>query len=244
MDYNTKRRTKLAIIPLIFAAVILVSGTYAWFVYFSNVQTSMTGHVVGWNIEFDGDNDVDQEVTFQVQKIYPGMDDFEGAMTITNSGDASADIGSVLKSVTIFGETYSVGDLLDGERVNSAGLVEYLNKHFPFKFNFVVDKPVIAKGETANFSAGVTWAYETYIKVDASDTFNPDYEYYTLDGEDYTIDELVDAETFNTKKDILYYVNDIEDTRWGEEAIDYIAENPGDPCITLVLSVTATQHVD
>ena len=46
---------KLTIIPLIFSVIFLITGTYAWFTYFSDVDVKLTGHVVSWKINFDDD---------------------------------------------------------------------------------------------------------------------------------------------------------------------------------------------
>lgn len=240
MYKRTRNRNKLAILPLLFAGVLLVSGTFAWFVYYSNVETNMTGHVVGWDIKFEGE-DINKEIALQVQKVYPGMDEFEGYLTITNSGETSAVITSVLKSVTVLGETYSVGDEVDGVVLTSEGLKEFLANKYPFKFSFSVDKSTIAPNETTQFKATVNWAFETYIKVNDTDVFDIDKSYYTLNGSNYIYDELVSDANFDEKKEGLYYINDIEDTYWGEEANKFVKENEDTPCITIVLQVNATQ---
>ena len=107
---------KLTIIPLIFSVVFLITGTYAWFTYFSDVDVNLTGHVVSWKINFD-DNANTTETTMVFNKIYPGMDDDDDAATkynkflsIENLGETSAKVTYYIKNLEILGETYTLGD--------------------------------------------------------------------------------------------------------------------------------------
>jgi hypothetical protein len=109
---------KLTIIPLIFSVIFLITGTYAWFTYFSDVDVNLTGHVVSWKINFDDDSGT-TETTMEFNKIYPGMDDEETAATlnkflsIENQGETSAEVTYYIKSIDILGETYNLGDYME-----------------------------------------------------------------------------------------------------------------------------------
>ena len=109
---------KLTIIPLIFSIVFLVTGTYAWFTYFSDVDVNLTGHVVSWKINFD-ENANTTETTMVFNKIYPGMDDDEDAATkynkflsIENLGETSAQVTYYIKHLEILGEEFNIGDYI------------------------------------------------------------------------------------------------------------------------------------
>ena len=67
---NEKKRIKLALIPLFFSSFFLIFGTYAWFTYFSDIDSTMTGHVVGWNIDFDGDTNIESEYSVIINDVY------------------------------------------------------------------------------------------------------------------------------------------------------------------------------
>lgn len=247
-EMNIKEKTssnlhrRLGIIPLIFASIFLIMGTYAWFTYFSDVNSTMTGHVVGWNIDFNGEGEVEDYYTIIVDKIFPGMEDFSSDLVITNSGEAAAIITYSISEIKILGTSYKEGDVLDGKTLTSDDLLNMLTDAYPFKFAFNVDKPIINTGEKSTFTAGLTWPFETHLKVTDTDTYSDNVEYYTLVDGSYILTS-VSAATFDALKDTLYYTNDIEDTKWGEAAFNFINTNPDAPCIELIIKVNASQYV-
>lgn len=152
---------KLTIIPLIFSIIFLVTGTYAWFTYFSDVDVNLTGHVVSWKINFDNDSNV-TETTMEFNKIYPGMNEKETAETlnkflsIENQGETSAKVTYYIKSIEILGETYNLGDY--------------------------IETPVTAT--TYNTLVGDLFTYnelaDEYVAVSSSATYNPTTKYYSI----------------------------------------------------------------
>ena len=291
---------KLTIIPLIFSVIFLVTGTYAWFTYFSDVDVNLTGHVVSWKINFDNESNV-TETTMEFNKIYPGMDDEETASTlnkflsIENQGETSAKVTYYIKSIEILGETYNlgeymeipvtsstfnslIGDLYTYDSVNdeyiavgssatysssttyysildATNMNDILESKYPFKFNFgfvdtnndttttAVANKILAKygetGNSTNFRANISWPYETYKQVVASDTFDDHLDYYTRSGSTYT-KVTVTASNFDTLKSSLYYANDIEDTYWGNKAAEYYRVQSGSYSAEDIVSVKLT----
>ena len=152
---------KLTIIPLIFSVIFLVTGTYAWFTYFSDVDINLTGHVVSWKINFDEDANL-TETVMEFNQIYPGMNEKETAETlnkflsIENQGETKAKVTYYVKSIEILGETYTLG--------------EY------------IETPVTAT--TFNSLIGDLYTFDstsgTYIVVAPSATYNASTTYYSL----------------------------------------------------------------
>ena len=165
---------KLTIIPLIFSVIFLITGTYAWFTYFSDVDVNLTGHVVSWKINFDDDAST-TETTMEFNKIYPGMDDEETAATlnkflsIENQGETSAQVTYYIKSIEILGETYNLGDYMETPVTAStfAGLIGDL-----YTYDSVNDE---------------------YIAVQSSDTYDSTATYYSM------LDATNMADILNTK---------------------------------------------
>ena len=61
---------------LIFVVIMLSLNTYAWFIYVTRVDTSITAKVRSWNVMFQvHDNNIANEVVFHLADIYPGMPD-------------------------------------------------------------------------------------------------------------------------------------------------------------------------
>lgn len=234
---------KLPLIPVLLSTVMLIYGTYAWFTYFSDVDSTMTGHVIGWNIDFDGSTNIENEYEIIINNIYPGMDDYVNEFNITNSGEASAKITSDIKSISIFDDMYKIGDELDGEILNNKNFFELLNKKYSFKFSTGISKDIIHTNEKSVFSFSLVWPYETYIKLPDGSLFDKEKEYFMLNEENFTKIEL-NSTTFEENKDNIYILNDENDTLWGSKAYDFKQLNPDIPAIKLEIIINATQYIE
>ena len=184
---------KLTIIPLIFSLIFLVTGTYAWFTYFSDVDVNLTGHVVSWKINFDNESNV-TETTFEFNKIYPGMDDEETTETlnkflsIENQGETRAKVTYYVKSIEILGETYNLGEYLE--------------------------TPVTAT--TFNTLIGDLYTYnsatDTYTPVASSATYNASTKYYALLDQNNMADILITKYPFKFNFGFVPNENDVTST--------------------------------
>lgn len=239
-----QQRNKLFFLPLIFATVILVVGTYAWFTFYSSVDSNMAGHVVSWKIDFDGEKDESEEFTVVVDRIYPGMADATNTIKIINSGDTSADISSVIKSVTIFDDTFEIGTKINNVELTADGLKTYLEETYPFKFSIDVPSDSLKPGEEADLVIKVNWDFVTYKKVEEADTYDPYYDYYIVGQDDYEPAKTVNENNFDEKKAALYYSDDKVDTFYGEKAYTWKEKNDKIPCIKLKVDVNAVQHIE
>ena len=159
-----KLKEALGLKTIIFLIVLLSFNTYAWFVFSSRVDTEMGAKVRAWNITFlQADQNVSQAVTFDVDDIYPGMEDFHDEVTITNNGDTNALIGFEINSVRILNTTYTVGSTY-----TSDDIIDMLNEDFPFQVTIAVSSPTITAGSSETFSVDVIWDFEE--NDDAVDT--------------------------------------------------------------------------
>ena len=67
-----KKKVKLS--NLILLVVLLMFNSYAWFIYNTKVNTSISAKIEAWDIAYisDGIRET-QNIILDVEKIYPGM---------------------------------------------------------------------------------------------------------------------------------------------------------------------------
>ena len=66
-------------------------NAFAWFIYSNKVENSLTTGVKSWKVTFEQDgNDLMDHVKFEIDSIYPGMEDFSDKIEIKNSGEMDA----------------------------------------------------------------------------------------------------------------------------------------------------------
>ena len=237
------KKLKILIIPIVLTLVMFIGATFAWFNFYSDVNANMAGHVVSWNINFDKEDELTNSYTVTIDKIAPGMDEFTSPLVISNSGEAIAKITYRINSIKVFGTEIKVGDTVDGDVLDPIKLKQYIESHYPFKFDYEVPVDIVRPGESKSFTVKLNWDYETYKKVADTDTFNDSQEYYVLDGDDYQLVSINET-GFNAQKSSLYITNDAEDTKWGEDAYTFIAAHPTTPCIEMKLDVMASQYLE
>lgn len=174
-----KKRFKLSY--LLFMVLLLVSNSFAWFIYMNKIDSDIDVKVKAWNVSFRFDNQLMSDyIKFEIDEIYPGMRDNEQKVTVTNDGEVSAKLYYELVSIRIFDKTYEVSE----GSMTSSELEDTINKNYPFKIKISSDKDIIsAKGGVASFLVTVTWPYETVDDngnlKDKDDTYwgNKAYQY-------------------------------------------------------------------
>lgn len=166
-----KRRFKLR--HLLFLALLLTMNSFAWFIYMNKISSDIDVKVKAWNISFEFNNQTMTDyVNFSVDEIYPGMEDYEQGLSVTNDGEVSAKLYYEIISVNILGTEYTTED----GSFTSDELVRKLEEEYPFKINISTDKEVInGKGGNASFLVTVTWPYESY---DDSGTLTDEVDTY------------------------------------------------------------------
>ena len=87
--FLAKLKKGLRIRTVLLLLVTLIVNTYAWFIYVSTVSASLAMHIKNWDVVFsDGENE--EDFVFTVERIYPGMDDAEQTISVTNNGETNA----------------------------------------------------------------------------------------------------------------------------------------------------------
>lgn len=153
-------------ITMLFLALTLSANLFAWFVYTTKVDSTITAHVKGWNVNFmAGNTQLSQQINFDVANIYPGMVTHTDSISVTNNGEMTAILSYEIESATILGTEYRAG-----RDMTSSELLAYLENHYPFTIAFSTsNNAVAAGGGTSTFTLTVSWPYES--GDDATDTF-------------------------------------------------------------------------
>lgn len=196
--------------------ITLIMNTYAWFIYISKVSLDMEVHIKSWNFElYTGD--LEENFTFTVEEIYPGMPDASKEIVANNTGESSASLSCEVTSIKILDEEYRIGvDYTDDGgntfQYTSTDLIDKLLNDYPFKIQVYVndqiytgDSLILTSGDTTNIELKVVWPYET-----------------TDNGK--TLEE-----------------NDLLDTEWGQAAYEYYNNGGNQYCIEVNVVIKAVQ---
>ena len=151
-----KLKKKLRRSTLFFLVLMLITNSFAWFIYTSKVSNSINAHVKSWLVTFDQDgNSLEDTVEFTIDSIYPGMKDFTDSITISNSGETTAYITYQVASIKVFDE------VLDTSSYTSDELISFLNTKYPFLLTFEVSDDEIETSNTSSFNVKLSWPYES-----------------------------------------------------------------------------------
>ena len=151
-----KLKKKLRRSTLFFLVLMLITNSFAWFIYTSKVSNSINAHVKSWLVTFDQDgNSLEDTVEFTIDSIYPGMKDFTDSITISNSGETTAYITYQVASIKVFDE------VLDASSYTSDELISFLNTKYPFLLTFEVSDDEIETSNTSSFNVKLSWPYES-----------------------------------------------------------------------------------
>ena len=149
---------------LFFLVIALIANSFAWFIYTNKVSNSITTGVRSWKITFDQDGqDLEENVEFNFDDIYPGIDTQVKQIDITNNGEMTAYISYQIESIQIFDETYTK------ENYTQEQLINILNNNYPFKLSFINSDTEITVGQTGYFTATLNWPFES--GDDEADTY-------------------------------------------------------------------------
>ncbi|WP_289450348.1 hypothetical protein, partial [Klebsiella pneumoniae] len=85
------------------------------------------------------------------------METYIKQISAKNSGESEATLAYEYKSLTLLGETFTVG-----ENITQEELENKIQNEYPFKISVTVDKSELTTGfEEAHFTIKVEWAYES-----------------------------------------------------------------------------------
>lgn len=208
-------KSGLKIKTILLLLVTLIVNTYAWFIFISTVELSMTMHVNDWDFELTSGNQ-SQDFEFLVEQVYPGMEEESLEITAKNNGETSAKLTCDIEKINILGTEYVLGASYTGEDGTTGTytyekLFEVLNS-YPFKIEILINDQIY-DGEPIPMATGA----ETKI------IFRINWDY----------------ETGTTEEEIA--AADIIDTYWGNEAYKYRQENPDKDSIKIDATIRAVQ---
>lgn len=177
------RRIKIR--HLLLLGMLFIANSYAWFIFSTKVSVGTTAHVATWDIEFTaGDGEQLSYMVFDVDRIYPGMEEASSVLFVTNTGTEPAILSYEISYVRIFDDEYEIDDDTTSE------MLEYrLTDMYPFKFAFIPSSNIIASVIGAeSFKITLNWDYES--GDDEEDTYwgESAYEYYATSPDDPAIE--------------------------------------------------------
>ena len=154
-----KKRFKLW--HLLFIAILISVNTYAWFIYMSKVSSDITVRVKSWNVSFQFNNQTMTDyVNFDVEDIYPGMENRTQSLRISNDGETDATISYEVVYASIFGTEYDT----EVDNITPTQLTNQLANDYPFKITLTSTSNVLSNsGSSEYFRVQIVWPYETTI---------------------------------------------------------------------------------
>ena len=229
--YNSLQKNKknLIKISLLFVLLGVSINAFAWLSSNNTATVDAEADVSSWIVRFTDKNNVDiKEETYALWML-PGMQDDVYPVHASNEGTTDAKVTVEVTDLNILGAAVNL---------NEADVL----KKFPFEFQLPTGEIDLDAGDETDFNTTISWTYEDeqYFKNDAYyGGFQPDFVYYTKNGDDYEETEVT-ASTYETLKDSLYIYKDDIDTFFGQECGEY-QNSTGKACITFKVTYKATQ---
>ena len=168
MKKNKKRILKPS--RLVFLIVLVAANTFAWFIYATKIDSSVSVHVRAWNVVFEaGENEVSNIVNISVGDIYPGMTDYEYDITAYNRSEVDASMTYQVLSASVLGTQYisseyrqMLGQQANASDLTSAQLEAKLLNDYPFSISFSTSSNTIQLGNGAEtYTLAVVWPFES-----------------------------------------------------------------------------------
>jgi len=190
------------IIFLLAFAVMFIVTTYAWFTMQKDVDIGgLEGGVTSWDVSYfvneDEDVTLDRTYSFELEQLYPGMDDYFENVHIYNIGEASTNIDYKLVSVKLFGVEIKDQLNIETEEISETEYKTTIfsgDSTYPFCISYTYDKnylngkydvddPITSETAHATLRFDASWDYEGNDTLDTQ--FGKDaYEYYYPNGVD------------------------------------------------------------
>ena len=209
------KRHKIGLLIILF--LMMVSSTFAWFIYNKTVDMSLHARVKAWNIELGDEDESEEGYEIAIAALYPGMTSIDttvsgGGIPIVNNGELAAAISIKISSITLFGveqvegTDYTLEVSADGKTFTVAG--------YPFVLKFVLDASQINSGGKSALNYSLVWDY------------------------DNSEAECMQDENGNA---IDYNRCDVDDTELGEQSYEYSQDNPGASSLVIKMNMDVTQ---
>lgn len=166
-----RKRRRLKFKTLFMLSLTLIFNTYAWFLYVTTVSTNMTVHVDAWAVNFEVDGTaVEKEFVLPVDHAYPGMEDVEKTISISNTGEKIADLSYSIAKARIINDVFVVMDELTTEekaaltgtevQLTKEQMITKLQTEYPFKIIVNCDKTQLDVDGNASVKMKLTWDYD------------------------------------------------------------------------------------
>ena len=106
MEKIVKIIKKVKIRNILILILLIIFNTYAWFVYATRVATDISVHIASWNVEFaTGEDETTTNILVQVDRAYPGMENYLKEITVKNKGEMKAKLDYKIKSLKVTSST-------------------------------------------------------------------------------------------------------------------------------------------
>ena len=173
-----KKYNRLVLGRLVFLIMLVLSNTFAWFIYVTRIDNSVTVHVKGWDVIFqDGDDEITSTLDLDVEDLYPGMENYLYEISAFNRSEVAAILSYQILEVSILGTNYITvegrnarGETALASDLTSAQMETKLESDYPFAITIGTTSGTI--DDTNGFEKyqiGATWVYES--GNDALDTY-------------------------------------------------------------------------
>lgn len=185
------KKHKIGILVVIF--LIMVSSTFAWFIYNRTVDMALHAHVRAWNIEL-GDDMGEEVYEIAIDALYPGMASIDtsqsadGGIPIVNNGEVTANVSILINSLTLFGEIQIPGEDFTLE-VSDDGKT-FIVKGYPFVLTFTLDaSQVTGNGGKSALNYSLVWDFDNDEAECMLDEDGNPIDYNRCDAEDTALGE-------------------------------------------------------
>lgn len=216
-----KKSMTTRIVLIAIFSVILIVNTYAWFNTNKDVQINgLEGSVTSWDVAYyvDDEEILDQDVTFTIDELYPGMPNREDVVHIYNIGTTSSSINYDLISVKVFGQEI-LPELQANNGIQTSGNTVTLfadDTAYPFCISYTYDKTRLdgkyvddetTPSAVGTFKLNANWVYE------------------------------------GTGTDTEKEARDLLDTKFGKDAYSYYQNEENDPAKAIEIQVSITSKI-
>ena len=232
-----KALLKRKYISIFLAFFTLGVNIFAWFVFSTTAQVQLDATVASWDVQFRDDSGQSaQSFVVSVNKMKPGMADFNKTIIVRNRSDVTADFTYEITSFELMGYTI--------QNSNQTAFINYLRTNYPFSVTLTASKPVLSPSDEVEFDIDLVWPYESdtpvYYKQDDVYDFDPSLSYYQLSGGNYVLADVT-ASNYDLLKSRLYFSKDDADTYFGMKCHEY-EESTGKACLTLNVRMMVQQR--
>lgn len=181
---NKRRLKKLFHIrSLVILLTLLVTNSFAWFLYSSQSDMKVHVHVDSWKINFSDENKVQSE-KFEINfdPIYPGVAEQKRTFTIENKGERAATVGYIIEEARIFDDDYKLKEDGADTGYTADEIKDILDNNYPFKFTFTTEytsgETELGTGKNCTFSVALNWAYNNGDDKNDTEIGLKAYDYY------------------------------------------------------------------